>query len=243
MTPPPTIAFFPEASFGAALNCVAIAQALVRRGALPVFICHPGFTGVFADYGFKEVHLPAAQQAGDAADYWQAFINRHLPNFDLSPQQQLSTYVGPTWDAIVDTVIAADASLERALTQIKPDAIVLDNVIMFPAIANARCPWVRVISCAETELPDRNVPPYLSGMSANDPRREEFEAAYRSATANAHRRNTDFRRTRGLPTLPPGQFMEPSPNLNLLLSPEVVRYRRAEPLELHDISVSSRMCP
>jgi MGT family glycosyltransferase len=229
MSQPPTIAFFPEASFGAALNCVAIAQALERHGAVPVFICHPGFTGVFADYGFKEVHLPTVAQTGDAADYWQAFINRHLPHFDLSPQQQLSTYVGPTWEAIVDTVIAADATLERALAQIRPDVIVLDNVIMFPAIAHAGCPWVRVISCAETELPDNNVPPYLSGMSADDPGRAEFGAAYRSATARAHRRITDFRRTRGLPALPAGQFIEPSPRLNLLLSPEVVRYNRAKP--------------
>ncbi|TIN35429.1 MAG: glycosyl transferase family 1, partial [Mesorhizobium sp.] len=37
-----TIALFPEASFGAALNCVGIAQALRARGARPVFICHAG---------------------------------------------------------------------------------------------------------------------------------------------------------------------------------------------------------
>jgi len=58
MTSPPTVAFFPEASFGAALNCVGIARALVERGARPVFICHAGFSGVFADYGFQEYQLP-----------------------------------------------------------------------------------------------------------------------------------------------------------------------------------------
>ena len=45
----PTIALFPEASFGAALNCVGIAQALQARGARAVFICNAGFSGVFAD--------------------------------------------------------------------------------------------------------------------------------------------------------------------------------------------------
>jgi effector-binding domain-containing protein len=34
------IALFPEASFGAALNCIGIAQALREQGARPVFICH-----------------------------------------------------------------------------------------------------------------------------------------------------------------------------------------------------------
>lgn len=230
MTKDPIIAFFPEASFGAALNCVAIAQALVRRGAVPVFICQPGFTGIFADYGFKEVQLPYPVQNGDAANYWQAFINRHLPHFNLSPLEQLRTYVGPTWDAIVDTAMAAEAGLEVTLAQIKPDLIVLDNVIMFPAIANAGCPWVRVISCAETELPDVNVPPFLSGLSVDDERRGDFEAAYLAAAANAHRRNIEFRRANGLPALPPGQFLESSPYLNLLLAPELVRHDRAAPL-------------
>ncbi|MBZ9893167.1 hypothetical protein LB545_02340 [Mesorhizobium sp. BR1-1-6] len=41
----PTIALFPEAGFGAALNCVGIARAV--RG--PAFIFHAGLSGVFAD--------------------------------------------------------------------------------------------------------------------------------------------------------------------------------------------------
>lgn len=232
MTEGPTIAFFPEASFGAALNCVAIAQALARRGAVPVFICHPGFTGIFADYGFKEYHLPTPAQTGNVADYWQAFINRHLPHFDLSPLEQVPTYVGPTWDAIVDTAIAAEAGLQTVLGQIRPDAIVLDNVIMFPAVAQAGCPWVRVISCAETELPDANVPPYLSGLSITDTAGcRVFGAAYTAATATTHQRYNDFRHSRGLPKLPLGQFMETSAAMNLLLSPEAVRYDRAASLD------------
>ena len=230
MTHPPTIAFFPEASFGAALNCVAIAQSLAKRGAVPVFICHPGFTGIFADYGFKEYHLPPPAPQNDPSDYWQAFIKRHLPHFNLSPLDQLPTYVGPTWDAIVDTVIAAEAGLQTLLRQISPAAIVLDNVIMFPAVAQAGCPWVRVVSCAETELPDAAVPPYLSGQSMADPARVGFDRAYLQATKAAHQRYNDFRLASGLPRLPAGQFMETSDALNLVLSPKAVRYDRATPL-------------
>jgi MGT family glycosyltransferase len=231
MSQGPVVAFFPEASFGAALNCVALAQALARRGAVPVFICHPGFSGTFADYGFKEIPLPQPMASGTAADYWQSFINRHLPHFNLSPLDQLATYVGPTWEAIVDTAIAAETGLGLILSQIRPDLIVLDNVIMFPAIANAGCPWVRVISCAETELPDANVPPHLSGLAIADVRCEAFSAAYLAATAAAHRRNTAFRLSRGLIGLPEGQFLEPSPHLNLLLAPDILRHDRAAPLD------------
>lgn len=230
----PTIALFPEASFGAALNCVGIAQELRAKGANPVFICHPGFTSVFAEYGFKEYHLPSPPRNNEDSvqDYWQGFINTHLPHFDLSPIEQLPTYVAPTWEAIVDTAISVEEDLAGLLTRIKPDAIVLDNVIMFPAIANAGCPWMRVVSCAETELPDPNVPPYLSGLAPEDAKAcTEFERAYAKYTRTAHKRYNDFRRKNGLPALSSGIFLEHSPALNLLLAPEAVRYERQIPLD------------
>lgn len=229
----PTIALFPEASFGAALNCVGIAQALRARGARPVFICHAGFSGVFADYGFQEYQLPTDEPLSDSErqSYWQAFVRRHLPHFRLSPIDQLETYVAPTWQAIVDTAVNAEAPLRQLLARLKPDAVVLDNVIMFPAIAAAGCPWVRVVSCAETELPDAEVPPYLSGMAADDPQRAAFEARYLSASAPVHDRFNRFRVDAGLPPLPKGLFLESSPDLNLLLTPAIVRRERAEPLD------------
>lgn len=229
----PVIAFFPEASFGAALNCVGIAQELARMGATPVFICHPGFGGVFSDYGFKEVRLPdpPAESGQSAAETWQTFIRVHLPHFDLDPRAQLAEYVAPTWNAIVDSAMAVEAQLQEALAQIRPDAVVLDNVIMFPAIANAGCPWVRVVSCAETELPDPQVPPYLSGLAPGQTEAiEAFRRAYREATDPAHKRYNRFRRACGLPPLPAGEFLEPSPALNLLLAPSAVRYPRATAL-------------
>jgi len=233
MNTSPVIALFPEASFGAALNCVGIAQELRRLGAMPVFICHPGFTGVFAEYGFREYHLrdAAPSSANEAEDYWQSFISNQLAHFDLDPEAQLPTYVGPTWDAIVDTVEAAEEGLEALLTRIKPDAILLDNVIMFPAIIRAGCPWVRVVSCAETELPDAQVPPYLSGLEPGDKAAcRRFEKAYLKATDAAHRRYNSFRKARGLAPLPPGNFLETSNDLNLVLAPTAVRYERKQPL-------------
>ncbi|RWO78212.1 glycosyltransferase [Mesorhizobium sp.] len=229
----PTIALFPEASFGAALNCVGIAQALRAKGARPVFICHAGFSGVFADYGFQEYQLPTDEPLSDSErqSYWQAFVRRHLPHFRLSPIDQLETYVAPTWQAIVDTAVNAEAPLRQLLARLKPDAVVLDNVIMFPAISAAGCPWVRVVSCAETELPDANVPPYLSGLGADDPQRAAFEARYLAACAPAHDRFNRFRMDAGLRPLPKGLFLEASPDLNLLLTPSIVRRERAEPLD------------
>lgn len=227
----PVVALFPEASFGSALNCVGIAQQLQREGATPVFLCHPGFNGVFAEYGFKEYQLPVSASAKQQTEEtWQAFVNAHLVHFNQNPTDQLETYVAPTWEAIVDTAIQVEEGLRTLLKRIKPDAIVLDNVIMFPAIANAGVPWTRVVSCAETEIPDVNVPPYLSGMAADDPARKGFEQSYLNATATSHQRYNLFRKSCGLSPLPEGQFLETSPHLNLILAPSAVRHDRAHVL-------------
>ncbi len=224
------IAFFPEASFGAALNCVGIAQQLRSLGARPVFICHPGFRGVFAEYGFPEYPLPSAGNEGQTD--WTDFINRHQDAFRQSPLEQIRSYVAPTWDAIVDTAIAAEEPLRQLLAQLKPDIIVLDNVVMFPAIANAGVPWVRIVSCAETELPDPLVPPYLSGCGGKPGTDWSlFGERYLKAVTPAHRRMNAFLAECGLKARPPGEFLESSPFLNLLLSPDAVRFQRKNPLD------------
>lgn len=228
-----TIAFFPEASYGAALNCVGIAQELRRLGAEPVFICHAGFRGVFTQYGFPEYAIPSRlDEASEGTVEWNAFIQRHRSAFRLSPLAQLEAYVAPTWNAIVDTAIGAEAALQELIARLDPAVIVLDNVIMFPAMLKSGRPWVRVISCAETELPDPGVPPHLSGCSSTDRSRwAEFESAYAKAVAPAHDRFNKLLTSCGLPPYPGVQFLEPSPHLNLLLAPDVVRYKRREPLD------------
>ena len=226
----PCIAFFPEASFGAALNCVGIAQELRRLGARPVFICQEGFRGVFSEYGFAEYYLVPSGKEPEID--WTDFINKHRHAFQKSALDQVEDYVAPTWDAIVDTAIRAEEPLRHLISQLKPDAMVLDNVVLFPAIANSGVPWIRVVSCAETELPDENVPPYLSGCQGSDQKSiQKFRARYTKAVAPAHKRLNGFLVDCHLRALPELEFLPPSPYLNLLLSPEIVRYDRAEPLD------------
>jgi len=230
MVKQPCIAFFPEASFGAALNCVGIAQELRRLGARPVFICQEGFRGVFSEYGFAEYYLVPSGKEPEID--WTDFINKHRHAFQKSAFDQIEDYVAPTWNAIVDTAIRAEEPLRQLIYQLKPDVIVLDNVVLFPAIANAGVPWVRVVSCAETELPDESIPPYLSGcLTADQKAGEEFTNRYAKAVAPAHKRLNTFLTDCGLPALPDLEFLPPSPDLNLLLSPEIVRYVRAAPLD------------
>ena len=53
-----TIAFFPEAAYGPALNSVGIAQACQALGHRAVFLTAPDMEGTYAGYGFEEHLVP-----------------------------------------------------------------------------------------------------------------------------------------------------------------------------------------
>lgn len=229
-----TIAFFPEGAYGPALNSVGIAQACKALGHQPVFICDPGFRGVFAEYGFEEYELslsePMPQE--EAARYWSDFVDKHIPNFRKTPLEQLDNYVRECWEAIVDTARWAQKGLPAVLAEIKPDLICVDNVILFPAIKQCGVPWVRIVSCSENEIPDPDIAPYLSGCAAGDSGGfEKFRRRYREVLEPVHRDFNQFLRKCGEAPYPPGVFVEESPWMNLLLYPKAVRFERRNPLD------------
>ncbi|MBS0397706.1 MAG: glycosyl transferase family 1, partial [Proteobacteria bacterium] len=153
---PKTIAFFPEAAFGPALNSTGIAQAVTRLGHRAVFLSDPGFLEVYQGYGFEAfpVNLSEPMPAEQMAKFWEDFINGHLPNFYKSAWDQIDNYVKDCWTAIVDSARHAQADLPRVLSQIAPDLICVDNVILFPAIKQQGVPWVRIVFCTENEIED-----------------------------------------------------------------------------------------
>lgn len=234
MPRPRTIVFFPEAAFGPALNCVGIAQACRDLGHRPVFFADQSFAGVFAKYGFEErlVAMSEPMDALRASQFWKDFVASHLPHFRLSPIQQIETYVVPVWEAVVDSAIYAERELAQALQEFGPDLVAVDNIILFPAIKRAGCPWIRIISCSENEIPDPDIPPHLSGCGESDRAcREAFEAEFNRLIKPCHDRFNKFLASVDHPRYPPGQFFETSPHLNLLLYPQPLAFRRRHPLD------------
>jgi MGT family glycosyltransferase len=234
MTTSKTIAFFPEGAYGPALNSVGIAQACKAMGHNPVFICDPGFRGVFAEYGFEEfeVNLSEPMPAEEAARYWSDFIDTHIPNFRKSPIDQLDNYVKECWEAIVDTTMWAQRGLPAVLDEIKPDLICVDNVILFPAIKQYGVPWVRIVSCSENEIADPDIAPYLSGCAHGDKEAyQAFRERYQEVLAPVHGRFNDFLQECGENPYPSAVFVEESPFMNLLLYPEAARFSRRTPLD------------
>ncbi len=229
-----TIAFFPEAAFGPSMNCVGIAQRLRERGHNVVFVADSSFKGVFDKFGFPERLVAMSEPMDEAAasQYWLDFIQSHLPNFRLSPIEQIPNYVLECWSAIVDTAVYVEEELAVALGEIEPDVVCLDNVILFPAVKRAGCPWVRIVSCSENEITDPDIPPHLSGCGENDKACfEAFEARFLEVTRPVHDRFNAFLESCGEAPYPPGQFLETSPTMNFLLYPKQLQFKRRTPLD------------
>ena len=229
-----TIVFFPEAAFGPALNSVGIAQACTELGHQAVFVADVGFEGVFAGYGFEErlIHMSEPMAPEDSAKYWSDFINSHVPNFRKSPYDQIDNYVKECWEAIVETSVWAEKELPQTLEAIAPDLICIDNVILFPAAKRYGCPWVRIISCSENEIPDPDIPPHLSGCGERDKAGfERYQARFLEVVAPIHESFNAFLARCGHEPYAAGEFFETSPFLNLLLYPEAVRFKRRRALD------------
>ena len=229
-----TIAFFPEAAFGPALNSVGIAQEVKKLGHNPVFICDKGFEGVFTQYGFEEYHVNMSEpmSAEEMAKYWVDFINGHIPNFNKQPIDQIENYVKDCWDAIVETSVWAEKDLPNVLNKIKPDVICIDNVILFPATKQYGKPWVRIISCSENEIPDPKIPPHLSGCGESDLKGfKKFNDKFLETVKPIHEKFNKFISECGEQPYPLGEFFEASPHLNLLLYPEPVKFKRQNALD------------
>ncbi len=230
---PRTIAFFPEAAFGPALNSVGIAQAVAALGHRPVFLSDPGFVSVYEGYGFEAhpVNLSAPMPPEQMAKFWEDFINGHIPNFRKTPYEQIDNYVKDCWEAIVDSAKWAQKDLPGILAKIKPDLICVDNVILFPAIKQFGKPWVRIISCSENEIEDEEIPPHLSGCGEKDfACHAAYRARFNEVIAPIHADFNHFLTECGETPYPIGQFFEASPFMNLLLYPEPVAFARKHPL-------------
>jgi UDP:flavonoid glycosyltransferase YjiC (YdhE family) len=168
-----------------------------------------------------------------SAKYWGDFMMKYLPTFRSSPYEQISTYVKGCWEAIVDTSKwSVRNGLGEAFRSIEPDLIINDNVALYPDTETVGCPWVRMISCSENEVPDPDIPPHLSGCGESD--REGFEryrTRFDEELRPVHDDFMDFIESCGHARLPFPDFVLPSPHLNLLLHAKPLRYARRRPLD------------
>ena len=229
-----TIVFFPEGAYGPTNNCVGIGQVLRERGHRVVFVIEESFAGNLEAQGFEERLMrlgPAPEVEEEPGQFWKDFIRETAPVFRKPTIDQLSEFIEPTWRALCDGARYVDDRLREIFDELRPDAIVEDNVLCFPAIHHSGRPWARVVSCNPLELKDEAIAPVFSGYSADDTSGwAAFREAYARAIGDLHAEFSDFCSERGAPQLPAAEFIHESEWLNLYVYPEEVDYARRRPL-------------
>jgi MGT family glycosyltransferase len=230
----PTVVFFPEGAFGPTNNCVGIGQILRERGARVVFVVEESFAGTLEAQGFDEALMrlkppPAVEEV--PGQFWKDFVRDTAPEFRKPTIDQLEGFVLPVWQELVDGARYVDERLREIFAELRPDVIVEDNVVGFPAVVAAEAPWVRIVSCNPLELKDPALPPTFSGYPTADRAGwDEFRSRYRELHEPLQREFSEFCVERGAPPLPEGEFIHESEALNLYLYPHDADYERARPL-------------
>jgi MGT family glycosyltransferase len=233
-----TIVFFPESAYGPTNNCVGIGDVLRRRGHRVVFILEESFAGTLEPKGFEErlMRLGPKPEVEEApGQFWIDFIRDTAPVFRKSTLEQLSEFIVPTWQALIDGAKYVDDRLLEIVDDVRPDVLVQDNVVAFPALPACGRPWVRIVSCNPAELKDPAVPPFSSGYPASD---QTHWQTFLGEVERTHRPMWDdfnaFVQERGAPPLtwsPEGpEFIHESPFLNLFLYPREADYERSRSL-------------
>ena len=199
-----------------------------------VFVIEESFRGTLAAQGFEERLMrlkPKAEVEEAPGQFWKDFIRDTAPELRKSPLEQIDTLTRPIWAELIDGSKYVNPRLQEIFAEVRPDAIVQDNVIAFAAVVTAGVPWVRIVSCNPAEVPDPAVPPALSGLPTTDAHDwERFRRAYAQAHAELHRDFSVFCRDQGCPPLPEGRFMYESPFLNVYNYPDELDYARQQPL-------------
>jgi UDP:flavonoid glycosyltransferase YjiC (YdhE family) len=125
-----------------------------------------------------------------------------------------------------------DDRLRQIFDDLRPDAIVEDNVVGFPALPASGRPWVRIASVNPLEVKDPGIPPVFSGYAQDDRAGwGEFWEEYDRALGPQIGAFDAWVRERGAPPLPSRRdYIWDSPFLDLYLYPEEADYRRSHPL-------------
>jgi MGT family glycosyltransferase len=233
---PLTVLFMPESAYGPTNNCVGIGSVLLQRGHRVVFAAEASWAGKLIPLGFEEdlVHLtpPAQNQENqDAGQFWKDFIRDTAPEFRKPTIEQLDTWVKPVWVELIAGARYCEPQLTAIIERTRPDVIVEDNVVAFPALTTAGVPFVRIVSCNPLEVKDPGIAPAFSGYPAAS---TDGWAAFRAEYDRTHRELwtefNEFVTGQGAAPLPDLEFIGEG-DLNLYVYPEIADYQRARKLD------------
>ncbi|KGA06259.1 MAG: hypothetical protein K9G08_02525 [Pontimonas sp.] len=231
-----TVLFLPESAYGPTNQCIGLGHKLLQRGHRVVFAAESSWKGKLEALGFVEdlVDLappPADGDDQDAGQFWKDFIRETAPEFRKPTIEQLDTFVKPTWQALIDGAMYCEPQLKAIVGRVKPDVVVEDNVLCFPALMTSGAPFVRVVSCNPLEMRGPGIAPTFSGYAQdNKGPWPAFIDQYRSTHFEMWSAFNEWVQQQGAPALPELEFIHESQAANLYVYPKEADYTDVRPL-------------
>ena len=232
-----TVLLMPESAYGPTNNCIGIGNELLKRGHRVVFAAEASWAGKLTAMGFEEdlvdLTAPTAAEGAEqeAGAFWKEYIKAISPEFAKSTSEQLETVTKPIWEELIAGAKYCEPQLKSIIERCKPDVIVEDNVITFPALLGAGVPFVRIVSCNPLEIPGKDIAPVFSGLAEDD--REgwaEFRAEYERTHRDLWNEFNEWVQEQGTDPLPDMEFIHTGA-LNMYVYPEVLDYTDERPLD------------
>jgi MGT family glycosyltransferase len=231
-----TVLFMPESAYGPTNQCIGLGKVLLDKGYRVVFAAESSWAGKLEPLGFVEDLVDLAAPDPDAGaeaagQFWIDFINGTAPEFAKPTREQLATFVQPTYQALIDGAMYCEPQLRQIIARHRPDVIVEDNVVSFPALMTAEGAFVRIVSCNPLEVRGDDIPPAFSGYSAEDRSGwADFLAEFDRTHAATWSAFNEWCQAQGTPPLPQRDFMHTSPYANIYVFPRELDYTNARPL-------------
>ena len=243
MTAPRTFLFAPESAYGPTNNCIGIGRRLIERGHRVVFAAEASWAGRLAPLGFEEELIDLAEPVADSHDpgqFWKDYVAAIAPEFATSTDEQLASVIRPIWEELIAGARYAEEQLVEVIARTRPDVIVEDNVVGFPALVTSEASFVRIVSCNPLEVPSASAAPAFSGLAEGDTNAfARFRAAYRATHLELWREFNEWFVSRGAPGLPELQFIGAG-SLNLYVYPSELDYAREMGPTWHRVESSVR---
>ncbi|TRZ85775.1 MAG: glycosyl transferase [Streptomycetaceae bacterium] len=226
----------PESAYGPTNQCVGLGSALLKRGHRVVFAAEASWKGKLTGFGFEEdlVDLATPSDSGDQdpGQFWKDFIRDTSPEFRKPTIDQLETFIKPTWQALIDGSMYCEPQLREIIARVKPDVIVEDNVLTFPALLTSGAPFVRIVSCNPLEMKGEGVPPTFSGLPCDDQSQwGDFKKKYSTTHRAMWESFNAWVIEQGAPPLPDMEFIHTSEHANLYVYPQEIDYTDQRPLD------------
>ncbi len=237
MTEKLTVLFMPESAYGPTNQCIGIGNVLLGKGHKVVFAAERSWEGKLAPLGFVEALVDLAEPDPNASEeaagqYWIDVIRETAPEFRKPTIDQLTSFVQPTYEALIDGAKYVEPQLKAIIAEHKPDVIVEDNVVTFPALMTSGAPYVRIVSCNPLEMRGKDIAPLFSGYAADDRSGwEEFLTEFDKTHQDTWEAFNAWVQEQGTPALPARDFIHTSTAANLYVFPEELDYTDERPLD------------